>query len=121
MAASASNITSTEFLRKWPYLDHIHIQKIPAEVELLIGTNASQLLEPWEVVNSQGDGPSAIKTLLGWVVSGACKDLKNDDCHSISVNRVSVESLELLLEKQYEYDFNEKDVEDKMEWLCKNT
>lgn len=117
MPVSTSNITSTEFLRKWPYLDHIHIPEIPAQVELLIGTNASQLPEPWEVVNSQGDGPFAIKTLLGWVVGGSCKDWKgnDDDCHSVSVNLVSVKSLELLLEKQYEHYFNEKDAEDKME------
>lgn len=115
MPVSASNITNNEFLRKWPYLDHIHIPEIPAEVELLIGTNAYQLLEPWEVVNSQGDGPFAIKTLLGWVVSGSYKDWEsNEDCHYVSVNRVSMESLELLLEKQYEHDFNEKDAEDKV-------
>lgn len=62
---NATNKIKTDFLRSWSYLDHIHIPEIPAEVELLIGTNASQLLEPWEVVNSQGGGPFAIKTHWG--------------------------------------------------------
>ncbi|KAK0149192.1 hypothetical protein N1851_010280 [Merluccius polli] len=114
MPVNATNITKTEFLRNWSYLDHINVPEIPAEVELLIGTNASQLMEPWEVVNSQKDGPFAIKTLLGWVVSGSGKTCKaNSD--SVSVNLVSVESLELLLKKQYEHDFNERDAEDKVE------
>lgn len=42
--------------------------KIDAGIDLLIGTNASKVLEPWEVVDSQGDGPYAVRTLLGWVI-----------------------------------------------------
>lgn len=72
------------------------------------------MLEPWEVVNSQGGGPFAIKTLLGWVVSGSGQLCERNN-ESVSVNQVSVESLELLLEKQYKHDFNEKDAEDKIE------
>lgn len=111
MPVSMTNIIQPEYLKKIP--------KIDGEVELLIATNASKMLEPWDAVNSQGDGPFATKTLLGWVVSGSCGDWKNSDdgCHSISINRVSVESLELLLEKQYEHDFNEKVAEDKQEML----
>lgn len=48
----------------------INIQSIDSGVDLLIGTNASKLLEPWELVNSQGDGPYAVRTLLGWVIDG---------------------------------------------------
>lgn len=116
---STANIIKKENLTKWPYLEHIDIPEIHAEVELLIGTNASKLLEPWEVINSQGEGPFAIKTLLGWVVNGSCQDwkgnLNNGGCHYATVSRVSVMSLELLLEKQYEHDFNERVAEDKEE------
>lgn len=119
MPVGAANIITTETLKKQPYLDNIDIPEIHAEVELLIGTNASKLLEPWEVVNSQGDGPSAIKTLLGWVINGSCGDWKgkhdDDNSHFATVKRVSVECLELLLEKQYEHNFNEKTAEDKAE------
>ncbi len=55
---------------------------------------------------------------MGWVVSGSCGEWRNeddDDCCSVSVNRVSVETLEMLLERQYEHDFNEKVAEDKEE------
>lgn len=70
MPVSTQNMIKKEELAKWPYLDGVTIPRIQAEVELLIGTNASNLLEPWHVINSYGDGPYAIKTLLGWVVNG---------------------------------------------------
>lgn len=48
----------------------ILIQSIKANVDLLIGTNAPKLLERWEVINSQENGPYAVKIVLGWVVNG---------------------------------------------------
>lgn len=39
-------------------------------IDLLIGTDSPKVLEPWELVNSQGEGPYAMKTLLGWVFYG---------------------------------------------------
>ena len=48
----------------------MNIPNLKANVDLLIGTNAHRILEPWEVINSSGNGPYAIKTVLGWVVNG---------------------------------------------------
>lgn len=65
--------------------------------------------------NSQGDGPLAIKTLLGWVVSGSFENWKGkheQHCHVANVNRVCVEHRELLLEKYCEHDLNEKAAEE---------
>lgn len=64
MPVGTANIINKDTLRDWPYLNHIDIPENHAEVELLIGTNAVKLLEPWEVVNSQGEGPFAINTLF---------------------------------------------------------
>lgn len=114
MPVNRANMVNQEDLAKWPYFDGIHIPQIQAEVELLIGTNASKLLEPWEVVNSQGEGPYAIRTLLGWVDNGSLGSYQNEQ-HTARVNRISVETLELLLKKQYQHDFNEKMSEDKEE------
>nr|XP_040038592.1 uncharacterized protein LOC120822745 [Gasterosteus aculeatus aculeatus] len=119
MPVDTANIIKPEDLSQWPYLDHIEIPEIDATVELLIGTNASKLLEPWEIVNSQGECPFAVKTLLGWVINGLGKDSKDNwngiGYPSVSVNRLSVESLQLLLEKQYQSDFNEKIADDNEE------
>lgn len=58
-------------------------------------------LEPQKIINSQGNGPFAIKTLLGWVVSGTVEgnsDHKNEVGHSaVTVNGISVAKLEELL------------------------
>lgn len=63
--------------KRMSYLNHIDLPEIDADVKLLIGTNTSKLHEPWDIVNGQGDGPFAIKTLLGWVVNGS-RENSND-------------------------------------------
>ncbi|KAI7790112.1 hypothetical protein IRJ41_020083, partial [Triplophysa rosa] len=71
--------------------------------------------EPWEVINSNGEGPYAVRTLLGWVVNGplqGSKDNRNKiECPEVTVNRISVSKLEEMLSKQYNHDFNENDAE----------
>lgn len=46
---------SEEELAQWPYLKGVQIPQIKADVDLLMGTNVSKLMEPWEVINSHGD------------------------------------------------------------------
>lgn len=95
-------------LEKWEYLNPVCIPQIQAEVELLIGINSSKLMEPWEVINSVGEGPYAIKTLLGWVVNGPLGGSREQNgCPVVNVNRTSVEKVEKLLMNQYNHDFNE--------------
>lgn len=119
MPVSTHNIIKEEELAKWPYLDGVSIPHIQADVELLIGTNASKLLEPWEVVNSHGNGPYAIRTILGWVINGPSQGHGNERWESgypaATVNRISISNLEELLKSQYKHDFNEKASEDKEE------
>lgn len=75
------------------------ISSISAKVKLLIGTNAPKLLEPWEVINSRGEGPYAVGTPLGWVVNGPLRNSRDD--------AVSVASLEELLISKYKREFSE--------------
>ena len=70
MPVTTNNIPRQSDLAQWPYLSEVNIPSISAKVELIIGTNAPTLIEPWVVVNSQSGGPCAAKTLLGWVVNG---------------------------------------------------
>jgi len=46
MPVNTANIIKQEDLTQWPYLEHIEIPEIDANVALLIGTNASKFLEP---------------------------------------------------------------------------
>lgn len=121
MPVSPDNIISEEELSQWPYLKDIQIPHIKADVDLLIGTNASKLMEPWEVINSRSDGPYAIKTLLGWVINGP---LQGNNSHNgngypaFTVNRTQIDRIEELLTNQYHHDFNEatSDDQEEMSW-----
>lgn len=105
------NIPRSKDLQRWPHLRHIQIPEVDAEVDLLIGTNVPQALEPWEVVRSVNGGPYAIKTILGWTVNGPLRgdNQIRDQCSQpdITVNRISVVRLDELWEKQLKVDFPE--------------
>ncbi|XP_056125219.1 uncharacterized protein LOC130103060 [Rhinichthys klamathensis goyatoka] len=111
MPVHRGNIPSSKDLQRWPHLRHIKIPEINSDVDLLIGTNVPQALEPWEVVRAENGGPYAIKTILGWTVNGPL----HGDCHineqclqpDITVNRISVARLDELWEKQLKVDFPE--------------
>lgn len=120
---SKEHIPRQEDLEKWSYLQDVKIPKIDAGIELLIGINAPKLLEPWKIVNSQDNGPFAIKTLLGWVVNGL---LHVTDAHNsqhqrhVYAHRISVDKISELLTQQYNHDFPEKGFEEKKEMLVKD-
>lgn len=67
---SKENIPTQKDLERWPYLSGIQLNKIDADIELLMGIDVPKAMEPWDIINSQGNGPYAIKTLFGWVVNG---------------------------------------------------
>ncbi len=99
---------------KCSYLKGFKIPQIPADVDLLIGANASKVKE---VINSDGEGPYAVRALLGWVVNGplqGSKDNRNKtEYPDVTVNRISVSKLGEMLGKQYNHDFNESAAEKK--------
>jgi hypothetical protein len=118
MPVTADNIPSKQDLARWPYLQKVNIPEIDGNIELLIGMNASKIMEPLEITKSQGEGPYAVKTLVGWVINGPLRGSKSsidNDCQSATVNRISIANLETLLVNQYIHDFNEKASEEKRE------
>ena len=64
------NIPQEEQIRNWPYLKDVELTPINAGIGLLIGVNCPKALEPWKIVNSEGNGPYAVQTRLGWVING---------------------------------------------------
>lgn len=68
MPVSTDNLITPEEVAKFPYLSKVHFPNIKANVDLLIGSNAPRILEPWEIVNSCETGPYAIRTVLGWLL-----------------------------------------------------
>lgn len=118
MPVTRNNILWQEELSDWPHLNSVEIPVINADVELLIGTNVSKVMEPLEVVkHSKGEGPYAVRTLLGWVVYGPLRggNETGSSCTTIIANRISIANIEELLVKQYNHNFNEKSTEEKPE------
>ena len=64
-------------------------------VEMLIGENCVEALQPLEVIPSQQDGPYAYRTIIGWCVVGPIVDEKSDavSCSQIAVIQVENGSL----------------------------
>ena len=91
MPVDSKDIPPLESLTAWPYLasvaDSMYRQDESVPVGLLIGNNCKKALEPIEVVPSQGDGPYAIRTCLGWCVVGS---LRHQSPHTLSCNATSV-------------------------------
>ena len=87
-----SKATSAK-LKQWQYLEKI--SKFLGEndnisVDLLIGGNCVETLQPLEVIPSQQDGPYAYRTILGWCVVGPMVDKKLD---AVSCNWITVPQL----------------------------
>lgn len=65
----------------WPYLQQVC--QIDADIGLLIGSNIPKAMEPWRIINSQGEGPYAVKTTLGWTIhlwAVSCHVTRNLSC-----------------------------------------
>ena len=63
-------ITTARKLKKWDCLEKISKELGDNEdisVDLLIGANCLEALEPVEVIPRQNDGPYVIRTALGWL------------------------------------------------------
>ncbi|KAL7852949.1 hypothetical protein SRHO_G00187340 [Serrasalmus rhombeus] len=120
LPVTRENVPAEKDLESWPYLrKEVQLPQIDADVEMLIGMNAHSAMEPWKIIHSQDDGSYAIKTTLGWVVNGPLKK-DNDNkpshfSHGVSVNRVSVSSVDSMLLRQYNHDFPEQACEEKSE------
>lgn len=112
------NIPTETDIKGIPYLNEVHIKPIKAEVGLLIGTNVPQAMEPLRVINSQGKGPYAVLTYLGWTINGplcSTAPMDEDGRPRIASNRISVAKLEELLRHQYNQDFSESAYNEKQE------
>nr|XP_057933833.1 uncharacterized protein LOC131132323 [Doryrhamphus excisus] len=76
-------------------------------------------MEPWELINSQDEGPYAVRTRIGWAINGPLRGGSDGRgksvCPTVTTNRISVDHLQEMLVKQYNHDFNEKSSEEKIE------
>ena len=85
-----SEIATPAKLKQWQYLEKISSflgENDNISVDLLIGANCVEALQPLEVIPSQQDGPYAYSTILGWCVVQPIVDEKPD---AVSCNQIAV-------------------------------
>ena len=85
-----SEIATPAKLKQWQYLEKISSflgENDNISVDLLIGANCVEALQPLEVIPSQQDGSYAYRTILGWCVVRPIVDEKPD---AVSCNRIVV-------------------------------
>ena len=66
-----SEIATPAKLKQWQYLEIISSflkENDNISVDLLIGANCVEALQPLEFIPSQQDGPYGYRTILGWSV-----------------------------------------------------
>ena len=93
---SSYNVATPKKLEKWKYLEpilHEISEKDDNQVDLLIGANCIQTLQPIKVNPSKAQSPYAYKTVRGWCVfdpMGVNKaNLKEMKCNSTYVHEAS--------------------------------
>ena len=114
LPVSRDQIPSRHDVDRWDYLSHIDIPSLDADIGILIGNNVPRAVEPWEVINSEGDGPYAVRTLLGWCVNGPLRgvaaSLSDDKIPAVSVNRLQISCLEDQVQRYFDMDFSDHQI-----------
>lgn len=80
-------------------------------------------VEPLKIIHSQGDGPYAVKTDLGWLINGPLSGgWLTDECdlQCVFSNKISVARLQELLVRQYNQDLPERACEEQAELSFKD-
>ena len=68
---STDGVACQDNINRWSYLFGIQVpERINAELELLIGQDVPEALEPSEIRTRRGNGPYASKTKFGWTLNG---------------------------------------------------
>lgn len=107
---STLNVPRQADVNQWSYLKQVKLYDIDAGIDFLIGTDAPKVMEPWELINGQDDGPYAVRTRVSWVVKGPLRGGSSGSRRgspTVTTNGISIEHLQEMLVKQYNQDFNE--------------
>ena len=71
MPVSKDEIPKQEDVERWPHLrGNVELTELDSQVELLIGANVSEALQPRDVIPAANGGPYATRVDLGWVING---------------------------------------------------
>ncbi|KAJ8412275.1 hypothetical protein AAFF_G00145420 [Aldrovandia affinis] len=111
-------------------LEYLKELDIPSNLRLMTFKLSYKLRDKWRtaahdtmvrtrhIINSQGNGPYEVKTLLGWVVNGplnTCTAMDVSGPPAMMANRISIADLGELIIRQYNQDISEREYEERSE------
>ena len=70
LPVSAEDVPKQEDVDRWSHLHGIQVSELDVPVGLLVGNDNIKALEPREIRQSDGGGPYATRTRLGWAING---------------------------------------------------
>lgn len=85
-----TELVGKEDVERWQYLSKVKIPNIDADVIMLIGSDAPEILEPKQVIPSQNGGPYATRTTLAWVVNGPLGKVTNDNTRTANIIKANL-------------------------------
>lgn len=111
LPVTEKDIPQQEDANRWSHLDGLKLPRLKyTDIDLLIGSDVPQALEPKQVKESQNGGPFAVKTLLGWTVNGP---LGRKGKQNSSTNRIHADvQLDEQFRKYCDMEFNETKLRD---------
>ena len=115
-----NEVPSHDMMLKWPHLKELVTEmpdrNVNIPVGLLIGANCSKALEPLKVITADCNAPFAIRTVLGWCVSGPMMPDQPSTHSSILCHRILAREcrpqvidigLKEMMLRMYDHDFSE--------------
>jgi len=120
LPVTKEDIVTRDDLARWDYLSEVrsHVPVVHSDsdcqIGLLIGINAPKAMEPEKVIPSEGNGPFAVKTRLGWAVNGPLGEQEvnvNTVVHVVQATRMDSDLLDAV-NRQIDYDFSERIIDD---------
>ena len=85
---------------KWPHLSDLHFPKLSGEVDLVIGTDCTDMFWTLQERHGARKEPIARRTHLGWILLGPTDG-------EVSANTAGVEPIQLILDKMLMADFED--------------
>ena len=106
LLVSTESIASQDDINGRPHLAGIDIPRIQANVGLLIGCDASEVLEPKEKRASRNGEPKATRTIFGCVVNGPLGRAKSLPSHTANFVNADLQ-LNEQFQKYCDMEFND--------------
>ena len=110
LPVSEECIPKQEDVARWPYLNDVRLPKEADEqnVNLLIGLDVPEALQPEEIRKGQQCRPFAVRTKFGWMLNGPLQrnEMKSKQCY-LSNFMCSDDSLNEQLHQYFNQEFNE--------------